>query len=85
MANIWKVMRFFRLGLVYPMTELLNSDRRLSVFGMISETRSCKTILRYLVNDDLNIGKMCAKLAPTLLTDDCKYLRMMIFLNSDCQ
>ncbi|KAG8237055.1 hypothetical protein J437_LFUL016981 [Ladona fulva] len=46
--------------------DLLNSDRRLSVW-MIAETLNIpKTIIHELVTDKLDMRKVCAKLAPKL-------------------
>ncbi|KAK5646283.1 hypothetical protein RI129_004747 [Pyrocoelia pectoralis] len=57
---------------------LLNSDRRLGVRLIAQELNLSKCFVHTIINDHLNMRKVCAKLAPKVLTEDEKERRRSI-------
>ena len=58
--------------------ELLNADRRMNVRVLGVTLKISKSIIHWIVTDELQMQKVCAKLVPKVLTDDQKNNRVAV-------
>ncbi|KAJ8962833.1 hypothetical protein NQ318_001233 [Aromia moschata] len=58
--------------------KLTREDRRLSIRGLAEITEIDKEFVRQILHESFNMGKVCAKKVPKLLTSEQKEFRMNI-------
>jgi len=62
---------------VQRVRNLLNSDRRFSVYQVADALNMSKSTVHRIISEDLSMRKVCAKLVPRALADEQKQLRVL--------